>query len=103
LICKPMPKKKATEIWLAWEPYLAHPPSNPMGPLQFQEATIKVLIAHYKHGPAALATIKGIMDYAEASLTAAAFAENTNITLEEEPTQVPSYLRLPKGVPIRVP
>jgi len=83
LIFKPMSMRRATKVWQAWEPYSAHPPSSPMGPIQVQEATIKVLIAHYKWGPTALEAVKDIKDCAEASLTTAAFAENTNITLEE--------------------
>jgi len=63
-------------------------PLSPMGPIQVQEATIKVLIAHYKHGPAAIEAVKDIKDYAEASLTLSAFVENTNITLEEDPVHV---------------
>jgi hypothetical protein len=46
LIAKPMSRKRATEIWQASKPYLAHPSSNPIGPLQVQEATIKVVIPH---------------------------------------------------------
>ena len=89
LIANPMSRKKATEIWRAWEPYLAHPPSSPMRSLKVQKAAIKVLIAHHKHGPTAIAAVKDIMDYAEASLTLSAFAKNTNITLEEDPVQIP--------------
>ena len=59
-----------------------------MGPIQVHEATIKVLIAHYKHGPAAIEAVRDIKDYAEASLTLSAFVENINITLEEDPVQV---------------
>ena len=86
LLAKPMSRKTASEIWQAWEPYLGHPPSSPIGQLQVQEATIKVLTTQYKHGPGAIATVKNIRDYAEASLTIATFAENTNIILEEDPT-----------------
>jgi len=89
LIARPRSRKQATAIWQAWEPYLSHPPSIPMGPIQMHEATIKVLIAHYKHGPAAIEAVKDIRDYVEASLTLAAFGEDTNITLEDDPVQVP--------------
>jgi len=74
-----------------------------MGPLQVQEATMKVLIAHNKHGPAAIAAVKDIKDYAEASLTLSAFAENTNIILEEDPAQVPSDLCPPRNDFTQVP
>ena len=77
-----MTRKTVTEIWQAWEPYLAHPPNSPIRQLQVQEATIKVLIASYKHGPAAIAAVKDMRDYAEFALTLVAFAENTNFTLE---------------------
>jgi hypothetical protein len=61
------------------------PPASPMGPIHVQEATINILIAHYKHGPVAIEAVNDIKDYAEASLTLSAFVENTNITLEEDP------------------
>jgi len=71
------------------------PPSNSMGPIQVQEATIKVLIAHYKHGPDAIEAVKDIRDYVEASLASSAFVENTNITLKEDPVQVSPDRRSP--------
>jgi hypothetical protein len=83
-----MSKKKGAEVWKAWEPYLTHLPSHPMGSIQVMEATIIILTTQYKWGPAALEAAKVIRDYAKASLTIAAFAENTNITLEEDPAQV---------------
>jgi hypothetical protein len=46
---------------------------------------------------------KDIRDYAEASLIAIAFAKNTNITLEEDLAEVPSYLCPHKDVPTRAP
>ena len=60
-----------------------------MGPIQVQETNFKILITHYKHGPFAIEAVKDIRDYAKASLTLSAFVENTNITLEDDPVQVP--------------
>ncbi len=74
-----------------------------MGPLQVQEVTMKVLIAYYKHGPAAIVAVKGIRDYAEASLTLSAFAESTNIILEEDPAQAPPGLCPPRDDFTQVP
>ena len=103
LIAKPMSRKKATEIWNPWEPYLAHPPSSPVEQLQVQEATINVLSTLYKHGPGVVKAVKDTRDYAEASLTIAAFAENTNIILEEDPAKVPPHLCPPRDALTQVP
>jgi len=103
LIAKPMSRKQATEIWQAWAPYLSHPHSSPMGPIQVPEATIKVLIAHYKHGPAAIEAVKDIRDYAEASLTLSPSVEKPTSTSKRTrfrypPTAAPLEITLPRAI-----
>jgi hypothetical protein len=88
LLAKQWPKKKAAAIWNAWRPYLSHPPSHPTGEDEVTTEMLRILNTAYMFPPAALEVANGIRDYAAAALTTAAFTENTNITLEDDPIQV---------------
>ena len=88
LLTKQWPKKKATTIWKAWEPYLSHPPAHPTGATKVMTKMLRILNTAYTFPPAALEVATSIRDYAAAALTTAAFTEHTGITLEDDPVHV---------------
>jgi len=54
LLAKQWPKKKASAIWNAWQPYFSHPPSHPTGEEEVMAETLRILNTAYTFPPSAL-------------------------------------------------